>query len=201
MTGEERYRAVVTGGSSGGVDALITVLSQVPEDFALPVLVVQHLHPSDGGSFAAHLARETALPVIEPCDKEPIEPGRVYTAPANYHMLVEDPGSIALSVDEKVNWSRPSIDVLFESAAVAWGRGVIAVLLSGASTDGTKGLAAIRDAGGVALVQDPDTAETPLMPRSAVLAGEADEIRKPEDLGKRLRDLAKPRAERSGDDG
>jgi len=152
--------------------------------------VVQHLHPSDGGSFARHVARLTRLPVTEPCDKEEIKSGRVYVAPANYHMLFEQNGSIALSIDERVNWSRPSIDVLFESAAHAWGDGVIAVILSGANDDGTNGMRLVREAGGRTIAQDPGSAQAKFMPQAAIDAGVVDEVLGPEQIGQRLVELA-----------
>ena len=183
------YRAVIMGGSAGGLEALDDILSVLPSDFALPVLMVQHLHPSDDGSFARHLGRITRLHVIEPCDKERIEPGCVYTAPANYHMLVEPNGTIALSVNEKVNWSRPSIDVLFGSAARAWGESVIAVILSGASADGTKGIWAVKEAGGLTIAQDPASAATTVMPQAAIDAGGVDEVLQIEEIGQRLIEL------------
>ena len=190
------FRAVVIGGSAGGVEGLTAIFAALPSDFELPVLVVQHLHPSDDGAFARHLALITRLPVVEPCDKERIERGRVYAAPANYHMLVDRNGTISLSVDEKVNWSRPSIDVLFESAAIAWGEAVIAVLLSGASADGAKGMRSVREAGGLTIAQDPDDAGYPFMPQSAIDVQAADKVLKAEEIGRMLAELGSRSAER-----
>jgi two-component system, chemotaxis family, protein-glutamate methylesterase/glutaminase len=184
------YKAIVMGGSAGGFEALSVILSSLPSDFDLPVLVVQHLHAGDAGSFARHLARATRLTVVEPCDKERIARGRVYVAPANYHMLVEQNQTIALSVDEKVNWSRPSIDVLFESAARAFGESMIAVILSGASADGAKGMLAVRKAGGLTIAQDPASAGIPVMPKSAIDAGGVGEVLGLEEIGQRLIELA-----------
>jgi two-component system chemotaxis response regulator CheB len=184
-----QYKAVVIGGSAGCFEALREILSALPREFTLPVLVVQHLHPSDDGSFARHLVSAMQLQVVEPCDKEPIDRGRVYTAPANYHLLVERDGTIALSVDERVNWSRPSIDVLFESAARVWGAAVIAILLSGANTDGVEGMRAVRAAGGLTIAQDPAVAEYPVMPQAAIDAGAVDEVLRLEKIGKRLIEL------------
>jgi two-component system chemotaxis response regulator CheB len=188
-TGAARYRAVVVGGSAGGLKALVDILSEIPAHFGLPVLVVQHLHASDGGALARHLARETSLPVVEPCDKERIEPGCVYVAPADYHMLVERSGTIALSVEERVNWSRPSIDVLFESAASAWGRSVIAIILSGANSDGAKGAQAVKAAGGLVIAQDADEAQHPFMPRAAIDARVVDEVLRAKEIGRRVAEL------------
>ncbi len=181
-----RYEAVVIGGSAGCFGALAEILSALPRTFSLPVLVVQHLHPRDDGSFARHLARSTPLQVVEPCDKEPIEGGRVYTAPANYHLLVERDGTIALSIDERVNWSRPAIDVLFESAACVWRAAVVAVILSGASSDGAEGMRAVKAAGGLTIAQDPAGAEHPVMPQAAIDAGAVDEVLPPEKIRERL---------------
>ncbi|MFZ2958745.1 MAG: chemotaxis protein CheB [Candidatus Ozemobacteraceae bacterium] len=183
------FQVVVMGGSAGGFEALEAILSTLPPDFPLPILVVNHLHPADHGSFARHLASILQLSVGEPSDKEQIVHGRIYVAPANYHMLVERNKTIALAVDEKVNWSRPSIDVLFESASRAFGESVIAVILSGANADGTKGMSAIRGAGGLTIAQDPSEAATPLMPQSAIDAGAANEVLRLKEIGKRLIEL------------
>jgi two-component system chemotaxis response regulator CheB len=183
------YRAVVMGGSAGAVEALGIILSALAADFAMPVLVVQHLHPGDGGAFAKHIARTTNLVVVEPCDKQRIEPGRIFAAPANYHMLVERDGTIALSVDERVNWSRPSIDVLFESAAATWEAGLVAVILSGASADGARGMQAVKLAGGLTIAQDPASADHPEMPRAAIDIGAVDEVLRPAEIGRFLAEL------------
>jgi len=184
-----RCRAIVIGGSAGGADALDLILAMLDEDFPLPVLVVQHLHSSDDGLFAKHLARTARLPVVEPCDKDRVEGGHIYVAPANYHMLVETDGTICLSVSERVHWSRPSIDVLFESAVRAWGGAVTAVLLSGASVDGAIGMRAVRNAGGLTIAQNPATAEIALMPQSAIDADAADLVLDAPQIGQRLAEL------------
>ena len=177
------------GGSAGALEALDAIFPELPADFALPILVVQHLHRSDEGYFARRLAKTTPLPVIEPCDKERIERGRVYIAPANYHMLVEREHTISLSVDELVNWSRPSIDVLFESAARAWGALVVAVILSGASADGAQGMRMVQAAGGLNIAQNPAEAEALLMPRSAIDTGAVDHVLAAEEIGQLLAEL------------
>lgn len=187
--GCRRYRYVVIGGSAGGVEALRAVLAELPGDFALPLLAVQHLHPSDEGVFALHMSRTSRLIVVEPCDKEAVKSGHLYTAPANYHMLLERDGTIGLSVDERVNWSRPSIDVLFESAAVAWGESVVAVILSGANADGAKGICAVKKAGGLTIAQDPASAETPVMLQAAIDTGAVDEVLSTEQIGRLLATL------------
>jgi two-component system chemotaxis response regulator CheB len=188
-TRASRYDAVVLGSSAGGFEGLRAILAALSGDFALPVLVVQHLHPSDDGSFARHLAGFVSMPVVDPCDKERICGGSVYVAPANYHMAVEREGTIALSVDERVNWSRPSIDVLFESAARAWADALVAVILSGANTDGREGMRAVRAAGGLTISQDPAGAEWPVMPQAAIDAGAVDEVLRLEEIPRRLIEL------------
>ncbi len=170
------YEAIVMGASAGGFKAFSAIVAALPSGFPLPLLLVQHLHQDDNGAFALHLAAASKLPVIEPCDKAQINPGNVYIAPAGYHLLVEQGGTIALSTEEKVNWSRPSIDVLFESAARLWGERVMAVIMTGASSDGTAGIQAIKASGGLTIAQRPDTAEYPFMPQAAIDSGAVDEV-------------------------
>jgi two-component system, chemotaxis family, protein-glutamate methylesterase/glutaminase len=192
-----QYKAILMGGSAGGLEALEIILSALPSDFVMPVLVVQHLHASDGGSFSKHLARTIHLLVVEPCDKERIEQGRIYTAPANYHMLVERDGTIALSVDERINWSRPSIDVLFESAATAWGAGLVAVILSGASADGARGMQAVKMAAGLTIAQEPASAKHPVMPQAAIDIGAVDQVLRPAEIGQLLAELSEQNKSRA----
>jgi two-component system, chemotaxis family, protein-glutamate methylesterase/glutaminase len=184
------FEAVVIGGSAGSGVVIEEILSHLPCDFPMTVFVVQHLHESDDGSFAEHLGRTCKLEVIVPCDKQPIEKGYVFVAPANYHMLLERNSTIALSVDEKVKWSRPSIDVLFESAARAYGKRLIAIVLSGANDDGAQGMKAVKDYGGIAIVQSPDKAESQVMPRAAIEATNPDYVQDPVDISITLVQLA-----------
>lgn len=163
-----QYLAVVTGGSLGGMNALREIVCLLPENFAVPLLVVLHLHKSDGGRFCEHLSCSARLPVCEALDKQNPEAGHIYTAPADYHLLVERNGTLALALTPKVNYARPSIDVLFESAARAFGSRVIGVILSGANHDGAIGMQFIDSAGGLCIAQDPATAESPVMPSAAI---------------------------------
>ena len=161
-------QAVVIGASAGAVEALSLILPRLPEDFGLPVLVVVHV-PPDRRSIMADLFRaKCRLAVKEADDKEPLAAGTVYFAPPDYHLLVEADKSLSLSYDEPVLFSRPSIDVLFESAADAYGAGLIAIVLTGANQDGASGLRAVAEAGGVTIVQDPDGAFAPAMPEAAI---------------------------------
>lgn len=159
---------VVIGGSAGAVDAVLAVAQALPDGFTPPIVVVLHLMPGAPSLLPALIARTTSLQVREVEDKDELARGTVHVAPPNYHVLVERGGWLALSVDPPVNFSRPSIDVLFESAADACGRRVVGVLLSGANEDGARGLARIRAAGGEAIVQDPGSTPYPAMPAAAV---------------------------------
>lgn len=163
------YAIVCAGTSWGGLIALRRLLHDLGESFTLPVVVVQHRHRDSDGLLADLLQDCTPRPVHEVEDKEPVEPGRVYVAPANYHLLIDD-GHFALTTDPPVRFSRPSIDVTFSAAADEYGARVIGVVLTGANADGAEGLRRIAEAGGAAIVQDPDTAESPVMPRAALRA-------------------------------
>jgi two-component system chemotaxis response regulator CheB len=158
---------VVIGTSLGGLNALQIVLGALPAAFPVPLVVVQHRgkHPDD--ALSRLLGAHCALAVGEPVDKEPIEAGRVYIAPADYHLLVER-GSLALSTEAAVNYARPSIDVLFESAAESYAAGVIGVVLTGANHDGAAGAAKIQQRGGRLIVQEPAGAESRPMPLAAI---------------------------------
>jgi two-component system chemotaxis response regulator CheB len=161
-------RAVVIGASAGGVQALLAILPSLPADFSLPVMVVLHV-PADRSNVLAPLfASKCALTVKEAEDKEPVERGVIYFAPSDYHLLVEADGALALSSDELVNYSRPSIDVLFESAADAYGAGLVGIVLTGANEDGASGLKAVAAAGGLTFVEDPATAHARPMPEAAL---------------------------------
>ena len=167
---------IVIGCSWGGLHALQEILGPLPGDFPVPVVAAQHRSPhSLAGSMAAALGNHTSLPVREVDDKDPIEPGWIYLAPADYHLLI-DSHSFALSVDEKVQYSRPSIDVLFESAADSYGEGLVAVILTGANEDGAAGMARVKKRGGTTIVQDPATAERAQMPQAAIDGGAADMV-------------------------
>lgn len=161
---------VVMGGSAGAIEALLAILPGLPRGFALPVLIVVHLSPNERSLLPEIFASRCRLPVKEAEDKEPIRGGTIYFAPPNYHLLVESDFTLSLSSDEPVYFSRPAIDILFETAADAYGSALRAVVLTGASSDGTAGLQAVRRAGGLAFVQSPGKAEVALMPQSA-LAG------------------------------
>lgn len=178
--GMQHIGAVVIGASAGGVDALSHLLPALPKAFAPPVLIVVHVRQGQPSLLPALFATRCVLPIEEPFDKDEIAHGTVYFAPAGYHMLVEAEGgeapSIALSVDPPVRFSRPSVDVLFESAAHAYGERLLGIVLSGANDDGARGARAIHDAGGACWAQDPTTAPSPAMPLAAIAEGAVHEV-------------------------
>jgi two-component system chemotaxis response regulator CheB len=158
---------IVVGASVGGVQALQTLLSRLPASLPTSIAVALHRHRDSDLGLIATLQRGSALKVLEAVDKQLLEPGCVYVAPADYHLLI-DGARLALSIDDPVRFARPSIDVLFESAAAAFGADVVGVLLSGANEDGALGLWHIAEAGGVSIVQDPATARHAVMPMAGV---------------------------------
>ncbi len=163
--------AVVIGGSAGAVSSLSQILPSLPEDYPLPILIAVHIPARKQGSSIANLFRSTCrLTVKEAEDKEPILRSTVYFAPPDYHVLVERGRYLSLSSDAPVNYSRPSIDVLFESAADTYGDRLLAVILTGANHDGARGVRAVCDAGGAAWVQTPRSAEARVMPDAALAA-------------------------------
>jgi two-component system chemotaxis response regulator CheB len=167
--GSARIDAVVIGGSAGSVSALGELLPGLPAAFP-PVLVVVHVSPTSVTPLAAIFTHRCAVHVVEAEPGAPIQRGHVYFAPADYHLLVEPSRRCSLSIEPPLHFSRPSIDVLFESAADVYGAKLLGVVLTGASSDGALGLRAIADRGGRAIVQDPATAEAAVMPASALAA-------------------------------
>jgi two-component system chemotaxis response regulator CheB len=184
-----RIEAIAIGGSAGGFDALTTLLEGLPKPFVPAILVVLHIPPDRPSQIAALFAQRCRLPVREALDKEAIEPGTVYVAPPDYHLLVEPDRLLSLSQEAPVAFSRPSIDVMFESAAHAYGDRLLGIVLSGANEDGAAGLAAIRAAGGRAWVQDPADAASSAMPAAAVRLARPELVLPLRDLAARLAHL------------
>ena len=162
--------AVVIGASAGALEALSAILPALPASFALPIFIVVHLPHNRKSVLADILRAKCRIPVQEAEDKEIVIAGRIYIAPPDYHLLVETNYCLALSSDEPVRYSRPSIDVLFESAADTYGPALIAIVLTGANPDGADGLRKIGEAGGTTIVQNPAEALAPEMPRAALAA-------------------------------
>lgn len=171
-----KYRAIVIGASAGGMDAIKSILMPLQEGFSVPILIVQHLSPHSDGYMAKYLNELCKINVKEADEKEKILPGNAYIAPANYHLLIEKDETLSLTVDPKVNYSRPSIDILFESAAEVYENKLIGIILTGGNGDGSKGLKMIKEFGGLTIVQDPSTAEADFMPRAAIKVSEVDYI-------------------------
>jgi two-component system, chemotaxis family, protein-glutamate methylesterase/glutaminase len=171
----QRPEIIVVGTSAGGLRALELVLGGLPHGFPIPIVAVQHRARESTDAYAEVLGKGTSLPVREVEDEDALRAPGVYLAPPDYHVLIE-PGRMALSVDEPVSYSRPSIDVLFESAADVYGARVLAVLLTGANADGAKGLARVKQAGGVVIVQDPESAESPEMPAAGIASAAVDRV-------------------------
>jgi two-component system chemotaxis response regulator CheB len=165
-----QIKAVAIGASAGAVQALQTILAALPAGYGFPVLVVVHVPPDRANQLVPLLQAKCELAVKEAEDKEPVVPGVIYFAPSDYHLLIETNETVALSTEEAVNYSRPSIDVLFESAADAYGQGLVGVILTGANHDGAVGLKAISDAGGMVIVEDPAGAYASAMPQAALEA-------------------------------
>ena len=181
--------AIAVGASAGGVEALGLLLQALPEGFTPAIFAVLHLPPDRPSLLAEVLQPRCRLPVREALDKERVQPGCVYLAPPDYHLLVEKEKTLALSSDPPVHFSRPSIDVLFESAAEAYGRGLLGIVLTGANADGAGGLAAIRAAGGHAWVQSPGDAVADAMPTAALERAGADLVLPLRDMAERLTHL------------
>ena len=169
------FQLIVIGCSLGGMNALTLILSALPRTFPVPIAIAQHRYRTSNDSLPAYFRRHVALDVVDADDKQWFRPGHVYLAPANYHLLVEE-GEFSLSVDEAVAFSRPSIDVLFESAADAYHEKLAGVILTGANADGARGAARIKQNGGFVIVQDPKTAEAPEMPSAALASTSVDRI-------------------------
>jgi len=154
----------------------------LPKDFSIPIIIVQHISPRSEGYWIKLLNDCCKLEIKEADEKERVESGKIYIAPPNYHLLIEKNKTFSLTVDERVNFARPSIDVLFESAAEAYRNKLIGVVLTGSNSDGSNGLKRIKDYGGLTIVQHPETAESAYMPASAITATEPDYILDLEDI-------------------
>jgi two-component system, chemotaxis family, protein-glutamate methylesterase/glutaminase len=183
------YDLVAIGASWGGLHAVETVLGDLPDGFRTPIALAQHRAVDSGsGALSRILSLRSGHDVREAGDKDPIEPGRVYVAPPDYHLLVE-PTGFALSTEAVVQHSRPSIDVLLDSAADTYGRRLIGVVLTGANQDGAYGIARVKRRGGVTIAQDPDSAARPEMPAAAIATGAVDHVLPLEAIGPKLGEL------------
>lgn len=183
------FSAVVMGVSAGGFQALHTILPMFPKAFPFPVIVVQHRMAGEDDFFVDSLNSKSLLTVKEAEEREKIQPGTAYIAPGGYHLLVEKDHTFSLSVDEPVCYARPSIDVLFETAARVYGSHLVGIILTGANSDGSNGIKTIKQGNGLTIAQDPDTAEVNLMPLAAIATHCVDFILPLEDIPSFLTNL------------
>ncbi len=176
------YKAVGIGGSAGSFGLMVKILSRLNPKFELPIILCMHRLKHIRSGFVESLAVKSKIPVVEPCDKEKIQPGKVYLAPSNYHMFVEFDGTISLSTEDMNHYSRPSIDYTLSSAAMTYREKLVGIILTGANKDGAKGMKDIADKKGYTIVQDPSTAEVDTMPKSALKLMTPDKILKPDEI-------------------
>ncbi len=186
-----RYKAIVIGGSAGSFPVVTKFLSALPKNFPLPIFLCLHRLKHVRHGFVEALNIKSGIQVEEPEDKAHIKGGRAYLAPANYHMLVELGNSIALSTDEMVKYSRPSIDITFDTTSYVYREKLIAIMFSGANSDGAEGLACVKRRGGLTIVQDPEEATIKTMPEAAIRSASPDKILKTEEIIKLILTLAK----------
>jgi two-component system chemotaxis response regulator CheB len=186
LPNQQPYGIVVIGGSAGAMTVLVELLPSFPADFPVPIVIAVHLHPRQDNAHIERLADQCALKVKEADEKESIQAGAIYLAPPNYHLLIEDDRTFSLSIDERVNYARPAIDVLFETAAQVYGPQTVGVVLTGANNDGARGLQRIKERGGLTIVQDPRTAESTYMPQAALEATPVDHVLSVPEISKLL---------------
>lgn len=165
---KNKPKAIVIGASAGGILALTKVLPTIEPPFNIPIIIVLHLAPTRSSLLSEIFQKKVSLPIKEANEKEYIQAGTVYFAPPGYHLLIENDESFALSIEAPIHYSRPAIDILFETAADCYREGLIGMLLTGANEDGALGLKTIRDLGGLTIVQDPADAQMPQMPKSGL---------------------------------
>ena len=188
-----KYRAIVMGCSAGGFNALETFLKKIDKDFQVPIAVVQHVSPDFQNNIAYLLNSRANINIKEAEEKERLCSGNVYIAPRDYHLLVEDDETFSLSMEPHVNFSRPSVDPLFESAADVYGESLIGIILTGSNHDGSAGLKRVRNLGGISIVQNPNTAYAPEMPRAAIEKAGADYILELDEISEFLKGIVKGR--------
>lgn len=176
-------QAVVVGCSAGGIQALISIFAKINRNLSIPIIAVQHISPKSENYLVNIFSKITKLHVKEVDDKEILKASTLYLAPPNYHVLVEENFTLSLSTEERVSFARPSIDVLFESAAYAFREQLTGIILTGANQDGIEGLKTIKEFGGKTIVQNPATAASETMPKSAIEQIDVDEILTLEEIG------------------
>lgn len=187
----EEKEIIVIGGSAGSIDVLMEILPNLPEEFPIPIIVVLHRKPSKDNVPENIFQNKSKIYVVEVEDKMPIQKNIVYLAPGGYHLLIEKDHSFALDFSEKVNYSRPSIDVTFESVVDIYKEKVIGILLTGANADGARGLKLIKDSGGYTIIQSPETSMMPMMPEAAESIMKPDQILSPLEISEFLNNISK----------
>ena len=174
---------IAIGGSAGSLEVIVYLLKSLPDGFQTPVVLIVHRLKNRTSRLDKMLSKEAGIQnIIEPEDKEPIQPGRIYLAPQNYHLLVEEDHTFSLDYSEPVNFSRPSIDVSFESIANIFRNKTLAILLSGANKDGAAGLSRVTEKGGLALIQSPETAQYPAMPQAGIAINSSARVQTREEI-------------------
>lgn len=187
-----RYKLVIIGGSAGSFQVVTKILANIPKDYNIPIVLALHRLKHVRHGFVEALNIKSGLPVIEPFDKQNIKPGKIYLAPANYHLYIELAGTFALSTEEPVNHSRPGIDLTFVTGAYTYKKKAVGVILSGANRDGAYGLKKLKEWGGVTVVQDPNEAQITTMPLAAIeRTKNVDHILKTDEIIKFLISLSK----------
>jgi two-component system chemotaxis response regulator CheB len=189
MAQDEIKKVFIIGGSSGSFDVLLYLLPHLQPLVAVAIIIVLHRKNGYDTALTDVFSYRTTIEVREVEEKEPLLPGIIYLAPADYHLLLEKDYTFSLDVSERVNYSRPSIDVCFETAAEVLGQKLVGILLSGSNVDGTNGLQVIKQLGGVTVVQDPQSAESPYMPQQAINRGAADYILNPVEIAGFINDM------------
>ena len=185
-----KYELVIIGGSSGGIEALLKMIPELSPGFRIPIVIIMHQSRSSRSSLAEVLQSRTKLIVREPEDKEKILPGHIYVSPPDYHLLIEEDRTFSYSFSELVNYSRPSIDVLFECAADVYRERLVGILITGSNHDGAAGMKRIKDMGGLTIVEDPATADSPTMPQAALKLSKIDLVLPIKETAKKLNSLA-----------
>jgi two-component system chemotaxis response regulator CheB len=188
---KKSYSAIVIGASAGGLYVMIDILKLLPANFSIPVIVVQHRSKDERSLLEEVLQQKCKVRIKQADEKEKIQPGTVYFAPPDYHLLIENDGTFSLSCDPPVNYSRPSIDVLFETAADVYKDRLLAIILTGANKDGSYGIKKIASMGGTTIAQSPETADYPEMPKGAISTGYVQHVLDPEAIGQFLLDTMK----------
>ncbi len=186
-----RYKVIVIGGSAGSFSVLANILSKIPKDFTIPIVLCCHRLKHVRSGFIEALEIKSVKKVVEPDDKEAIRKGKVYVAPANYHLGFEIGNSFALSTEEMVNNSRPAIDITFETAAYVYREKMVGILLTGANKDGALGMRCVKEAGGLTIVQEPSECTIDTMPKAAMAATKIDYVMKVEEIVKFLNNIHK----------